>query len=115
MVRTPGVGNRSGTAGPVLRAAARALAAQLENPLGREQTLAELLRRPELDYGTLMGLEGMGPGAADPQVAEQVQVQAKYAGYIERQALVRRAEHLPLEQHIASGRLFLADKNAEQC
>ena len=32
-----------------------------------------------------MSLPGVGPGEADPQVAEQVEIQAKYAGYIERQ------------------------------
>ena len=32
-----------------------------------------------------MSLPGVGPGETDPQVAEQVEIQAKYAGYIERQ------------------------------
>ncbi|MBA1331399.1 hypothetical protein QQ73_09640, partial [Candidatus Endoriftia persephone str. Guaymas] len=33
----------------------------------------------------LMDLPGLGPAVADPQVCEQLEVQAKYAGYIERQ------------------------------
>lgn len=54
--------------------------------LGRECTLIELLRRPEVNYRTLMSLPGAGPGVADVRVAEQVEIQAKYSGYIERQS-----------------------------
>ena len=54
--------------------------------LGRECSLIELLRRPELSYRTLMSLPGAGPGVADARVAEQVEIQAKYSGYIERQS-----------------------------
>jgi tRNA uridine 5-carboxymethylaminomethyl modification enzyme len=44
-----------------------------------------LLLRPEIDYQHgLMSITG-DVGAQDPQVAEQVEIQAKYAGYIERQ------------------------------
>ncbi len=57
----------------------------LQGPLAREARAVELLRRPEVTYAGLMGLPGVGPGAADLQVAEQVEIQAKYAGYIERQ------------------------------
>ncbi|MGA0116033.1 MAG: tRNA uridine-5-carboxymethylaminomethyl(34) synthesis enzyme MnmG [Burkholderiales bacterium] len=51
----------------------------------REHSLADLLRRPEVTYAKLMDLPGAGPGSADAQVAEQVEIQAKYQGYIERQ------------------------------
>jgi tRNA uridine 5-carboxymethylaminomethyl modification enzyme len=51
----------------------------------REHTLAELLRRPDVSYGQLVSLPGAGPGVEDPQVAEQIEIQAKYQGYIERQ------------------------------
>ncbi|MCB1765240.1 MAG: tRNA uridine-5-carboxymethylaminomethyl(34) synthesis enzyme MnmG [Candidatus Competibacteraceae bacterium] len=57
----------------------------LQGALTRESRAAELLRRPEVTYAGLMSLSGMGPGVADPQVAEQVEIQAKYAGYIDRQ------------------------------
>ncbi|MDA8362812.1 MAG: tRNA uridine-5-carboxymethylaminomethyl(34) synthesis enzyme MnmG [Gammaproteobacteria bacterium] len=62
---------------------------------GRECTLIELLRRPEMTYRALMNLPGTGPGVQDGPVAEQVEIQAKYAGYIERQALeiARQARH----------------------
>ena len=45
----------------------------------------ELLRRPEVTYQSLMTLPGSGDAVADPKVAEQLEIQAKYHGYIERQ------------------------------
>jgi tRNA uridine 5-carboxymethylaminomethyl modification enzyme len=57
----------------------------LHGPLARESRAVELLRRPEVSYAGLTSLPDVGPGEADPQVAEQVEIQAKYAGYIERQ------------------------------
>ncbi|MCC6301973.1 MAG: tRNA uridine-5-carboxymethylaminomethyl(34) synthesis enzyme MnmG [Gammaproteobacteria bacterium] len=54
-------------------------------PLAREYTLLELLRRPGVGYRALMTLPGAGPGVDDAAVAEQVEIQARYAGYIERQ------------------------------
>jgi tRNA uridine 5-carboxymethylaminomethyl modification enzyme len=57
----------------------------LGQPLEREYTLGSLLRRPDVSYPALMTLPGAGPGVADAQVAEQVEIQAKYFGYIERQ------------------------------
>lgn len=59
--------------------------ALLGGPLTREIRAAEALNRPEVSYAGLMSLEGVGPGVADPRVAEQIEIQAKYAGYIERQ------------------------------
>ncbi len=53
--------------------------------LSREQRADELLRRPEVDYATLTAAPGLGPAVADPAVAEQVEIQARYAGYISRQ------------------------------
>ena len=57
----------------------------LNTPISREASFEELLRRPELDYDKLMSLEGFGPGVEDQHVAEQIQIQVKYAGYIQRQ------------------------------
>ncbi len=51
----------------------------------REYTLQDLLRRPGVSYAELMTLPGAGPAVADPLVAEQVETQCKYQGYIERQ------------------------------
>jgi tRNA uridine 5-carboxymethylaminomethyl modification enzyme len=53
--------------------------------LTQDATLAELLRRPALSYDELMRLDGAGPGVADECVAEQIEIAAKYAGYIRRQ------------------------------
>lgn len=51
----------------------------------REYSLYELLRRPDVNYASLLTLTGADAGVADPKVAEQVEIQAKYHGYIERQ------------------------------
>lgn len=55
------------------------------NTLKKEANLMELLRRPEVSYATLMTLPGAGESVLDPKVAEQMEIQAKYHGYIERQ------------------------------
>lgn len=57
----------------------------LKNPVSREHTFEELIRRPEMTYKKLMEIEGIGPGLEHVQAAEQVEIQIKYAGYIERQ------------------------------
>ncbi len=54
-------------------------------PLEREYRLFDLLRRPEAHYGDLMTLPQAGPGVTAANVIEQVEIQAKYQGYIERQ------------------------------
>jgi len=66
----------------------------------REYALADLLRRPGVEYDKLMSMTGIdggalaGPGVMDAAVREQVDIQLKYAGYIERQAKeVERHEH----------------------
>jgi tRNA uridine 5-carboxymethylaminomethyl modification enzyme len=64
-------------------------AASVERVLGqtleREHSLHDLLRRPGVTYAALMKLPGAGPAVEDERVAEQVEIQAKYHGYIERQ------------------------------
>lgn len=76
---------------------------QLNTPISREASFEDLLRRPEMDYSKLMQLEGFGPGLEDPQAAEQVQIQVKYSGYIQRQqdeidkAIRHESSLLPLD------------------
>jgi tRNA uridine 5-carboxymethylaminomethyl modification enzyme len=53
--------------------------------LAKEARLAELLRRPDVSYKDLMSLSTTDHPEIDPVVAEQVEIQAKYSGYIERQ------------------------------
>ena len=61
------------------------IAQVLGTTIEREYSLHELLRRPGVSYAGLMTLPGAGEPVADPMVAEQVEIQAKYHGYIERQ------------------------------
>ncbi len=67
----------------------------LGTALQREQSLAELLRRPNVSYRALVALPGAGPGIDDGQVIEQIEIQARYSGYIERQEaeVARMREH----------------------
>ena len=60
----------------------------LGQPMEREYRLFDLLRRPDVSHTSLMTLPGAGEGAEAaiaPEVIEQVEIQAKYQGYIERQ------------------------------
>ncbi|MEN8711631.1 MAG: tRNA uridine-5-carboxymethylaminomethyl(34) synthesis enzyme MnmG [Arenicellales bacterium] len=59
--------------------------ALLGQPLAHEVNLLDLLKRPELDYNKLMQLPGAGDPVPDDAVSGQVEIQAKYAGYISRQ------------------------------
>ncbi|MFK0085766.1 tRNA uridine-5-carboxymethylaminomethyl(34) synthesis enzyme MnmG [Pseudomonas sp. NPDC090755] len=60
-----------------------AIAEKFGTPLSHEYNLLNLLSRPEIDYAGLM--EVTGGAEIDPQVAEQVEIKTKYAGYIDRQ------------------------------
>ncbi len=62
-----------------------AIAQQLEVPISRETPALDLLKRPEIDYATLMQIEALGPGITDPEAIEQIEVQTRYSGYLERQ------------------------------
>ena len=55
-------------------------------PLTREATLMELMRRPGVSYEALLSLPGAGTALSDLDVTQQLEIQAKYAGYIERQS-----------------------------
>ena len=61
----------------------------------REYALTDLLRRPDVSYASLMSLPGTGAAAIDPVVAEQVEIQIKYDGYIARQhdEVLRREQY----------------------
>ena len=66
----------------------------LGKPIERNYCLIDLLKRPEVTYASLMTLPGAGPGTTDGEVAGQVEIQAKYQGYIARQQdEVARSEH----------------------
>ncbi|WP_422444429.1 MULTISPECIES: tRNA uridine-5-carboxymethylaminomethyl(34) synthesis enzyme MnmG [unclassified Endozoicomonas] len=80
--------------------AARTLENKLSKPLSREYSLLELLRRPELTYNDVAGL--VGDAETHDQVAEQVEIQTKYQGYIDRQTeeidRMRRYENTRIPQ-----------------
>ena len=61
----------------------------LGKPIEHEYSLYELLRRPDVSYAALMSMQvsetTVDAGLADPLVIEQVEIQAKYQGYIDRQ------------------------------
>ena len=63
----------------------REIETTLNLPVSRETNALDLLRRPELDYPQLMRVSALGPGVSEACVAEQVQIAAKYAGYLNRQ------------------------------
>jgi tRNA uridine 5-carboxymethylaminomethyl modification enzyme len=77
--------------------AAEQLRERHDEILNNEQRVADLLRRPTLSYAVLMQLDGIGPGCDEATIAEQVEIQARYHGYIERQQeeieRQRRNEH----------------------
>ena len=62
----------------------------LGKPIEREYSLYDLLRRPDVTYQSLMSLkigdESVATEALDPLVIEQIEIQAKYQGYIDRQS-----------------------------
>jgi len=59
--------------------------ALLKTPMSKEASLEDLIRRPEVNYTDLMEIEGLGPAIQDKQASEQIEIQTKYAGYIDRQ------------------------------
>ncbi|WP_409524331.1 tRNA uridine-5-carboxymethylaminomethyl(34) synthesis enzyme MnmG [Nitrincola sp. MINF-07-Sa-05] len=75
---------------------------KLSSPMGREYSLADLIKRPELNYSDVSSLKG--EPVSDPAVAEQVEVQFKYSGYIDRQRdeieQMRRQENTPLPENL---------------
>ena len=56
------------------------------DPLARDFKLYDLLRRPNVTYTSLTSLAAVGSEISDVAVKEQVEIQCKYAGYIDRQA-----------------------------
>jgi len=72
----------------------------LGSPIEREYNALDLLKRPGVTYVSLLSLPGLGPPVSDAAVAEQVEIQTKYQGYIVRQrdevARNRQLENTPL-------------------
>ncbi len=68
-------------------AEAQRLEGALSGPLTREASLLDLVRRPELKISQVRSLCPEIPAELDDQVLEQVEIQAKYQGYIDRQQI----------------------------
>lgn len=89
-------------------ALAERTAGALDITISKDTSAEELLRRPEVGYSELMQVEGIGPGVEAEDVAEQVAIQIRYAGYLNRQQLEidrqRRAadERIPEDFHFES-------------
>ncbi|MCW8348268.1 tRNA uridine-5-carboxymethylaminomethyl(34) synthesis enzyme MnmG [Vibrio sp. ZSDZ65] len=81
-----------------------ALNALLKTPISREASGEDLLRRPEITYQTLTSLDAFLPAIEDQQAAEQVEIQVKYEGYIQRQqdeiAKAMRHENTAIPENI---------------
>ena len=79
---------------------ARSLEAELATSIRRDVTASDLLKRPEIDYAMLMQIEALGPAVQTADVAEQVEIQIRYAGYLDRQQQdierARAAEDVPI-------------------
>ena len=71
------------------------VASVLQLPLSRETNALDLLKRPEVDYAKLLSLPSLMPAVEDADVAEQVEIGVKYAGYLERQReeIARQQRH----------------------
>ena len=82
---------------------AKQLEETVKSPLNREYSLMDLLKRPEVKYQNIGNLKGTPP--ADQRVQEQVEIAAKYEGYINRQLdeieQMRRYENTLLPQDVA--------------
>ena len=57
----------------------------LRTPISKEQSLLEILRRPEITFESMMKTAELEPIAKNEQAASQVEIQVKYEGYIEHQ------------------------------
>ena len=76
----------------------------LGQPLQRETNLLDLLRRPDTDYRELVELAGLDCPLDDPQSIRQLEIEARYSGYIKRQMIEierqRNSDRLPIPQSL---------------
>lgn len=76
----------------------------LERPLQQDCRANDLLKRPEISYAQLQAVEALNLSPLAPEVAEQLEIQSKYAGYIERQQFdierLQKHEETPLPERM---------------
>ena len=87
---------------------AREIENRFQQSLKRDYSLMDLLRRPKVDYLALMTIKELGPGVEDIVVAEQIDIQAKYDGYLAHQV----AEITRQKKYEAAQLPFSMDYNA---
>ncbi len=87
--------------------AALALGATAGVRISQPEAAADLLRRPEIDYATLTAAPGLGPAVAADDVGRQIEIQARYAGYVAQQQdqieRDRKREQTPLPADLDYG------------
>ncbi|MDX1571936.1 MAG: tRNA uridine-5-carboxymethylaminomethyl(34) synthesis enzyme MnmG, partial [Xanthomonadales bacterium] len=80
------------------------VSAETGEPITKEVRALDLLKRPKLSYRDLTAIDGLGPPVPDPKVAEQVEIQTRYAGYLARQTeeieKLRRAESKAIPENL---------------
>lgn len=64
---------------------AQAIENHFQQLLERDYSVLDLLRRPEINYTALMKITELGPSITDATLAEQIDIQAKYEGYLTHQ------------------------------
>ncbi|TVT59742.1 MAG: tRNA uridine-5-carboxymethylaminomethyl(34) synthesis enzyme MnmG [Sedimenticola thiotaurini] len=64
---------------------AEQVTATFGTPISKETRALDLLSRPDVNYLQLCSLPQLSPGITDSAAAEQLEIQARYAGYIKRQ------------------------------
>jgi tRNA uridine 5-carboxymethylaminomethyl modification enzyme len=81
-----------------------ALTHVLDKPLQQDCRASDMLKRPEIQYQTLQALDKLGLPILSQDVAEQIDIQCKYAGYIERQQMdidrLRKHESTQIPDHV---------------
>jgi len=95
-----------------------ALESVLTKPLSKESTALDLLKRPEMDYEKLTNIAEIGSTVKDARVAEQVEIQVKYSGYLMRQQneidKARRFEDKNIPEKIAYDQVVGLSNEAKQ-
>ncbi len=85
--------------------AGQSLQVVLDKPMSKESRALHLLKRPEMNYKKLTQVAEIGPPVSDPLVAEQVEIQVKYEGYLSRQQVeidkARRYEDKKIPDQLA--------------
>ncbi len=76
----------------------------LLNPMQHDNRASEFIKRPEINYQHLLMLTNLGLPELPPAVSEQIEIQNKYAGYIDRQQQdiekMRKQEHTALPESL---------------